>query len=225
MSELVGDWGEGEVWRINSGSFPSNSYICLNRETDEALLVDGGLDPAAIDAVVNDLGVIPSLVCCTHGHFDHAGSAEYFQSKYGSPVFMHKDDMKTYKMSNFLLMAFGFVDRIKFASVTPVCDNAVITNNSFNVKFILTPGHTPGSCIISIGNALFTGDTIYAHGIGLSNLPGENTKLLKKSILSIWHTLSEEKWIFPGHGKPIKADKLKQENFKLLQFLGFKLEE
>jgi hydroxyacylglutathione hydrolase len=220
MAELVGDWGGGEIWRITSGSFPSNSYICLNRAAGGALLIDGGLDPEAIDAVVNELDVIPSLVCCTHGHFDHAGSAEYFQSKYGSSVFMHKADVKTYKMSNFLLMAFGFSERIKFASITQASDEERIYMGGFEITFIPTPGHTPGSCFLSIGNALFTGDTLYAQGVGLSDLPGEKPELLKKSILSIWDTLTSNRWIFPGHGKAIKGDRLKRENTDLLRFLG-----
>ncbi|MBU3616735.1 MBL fold metallo-hydrolase [Polynucleobacter sp. JS-Polo-80-F4] len=220
MAELVGDWGGGEVWRITSGSFPSNSYICLNREAGGALLVDGGLDPIAIDAVIKELGVIPSLVCCTHGHFDHAGSAEYFQIKYGASVFMHKADVKTYKMSNFLLMAFGFSERIKFASITQTSDEERICIGGFDVTFIPTPGHTPGSCLLSLGNALFTGDTLYAQGVGLSDLPGEKPELLKKSILSVWDALTSNLWIFPGHGKAIEGDRLKRENADLLRFLG-----
>lgn len=220
MAELVGDWGGGEIWCITSGSFPSNSYICLNRATSGALLVDGGLDPVAIDAVINELGVIPSLVCCTHGHFDHAGSAEYFQSKYGVSVFMHKADLKTYKMSNFLLMAFGFDERIKFAAISPVGDEELISRGGFDVTFTSTPGHTPGSCFVSIGNAFFTGDTLYANGVGLSDLPGEKPEILKKSILSIWGALTSNRWIFPGHGKAIEGDRLRRENIDLLGFLG-----
>jgi glyoxylase-like metal-dependent hydrolase (beta-lactamase superfamily II) len=67
---------------------------------------------------------------------------------------------------------------------------------------------------------LFTGDTLYAQGVGLSDLPGEKPELLKKSILSIWGTLTSNRWIFPGHGKAIEGDRLKRENADLLRFLG-----
>jgi glyoxylase-like metal-dependent hydrolase (beta-lactamase superfamily II) len=65
------------------------------------ILIDGGLDPAAIDAVVQELALTPAAVFCTHGHFDHAGSAAHFQKVYGCPVYLHGADRKLLKASNF----------------------------------------------------------------------------------------------------------------------------
>ena len=52
------------------------------------------------------------------------------------------------------------------------------------------PGHTPGSCLIALGSALFTGDTIYTRGVGLSHLPGEQPETLRQSILAAWPLLT-----------------------------------
>jgi glyoxylase-like metal-dependent hydrolase (beta-lactamase superfamily II) len=72
-------------------------------------------------------------------------------------------------------MAFKLASRIE----QPTEITAVVSGQSVDVAghaltFHGAPGHTPGSCIIEFGSALFTGDTIYARGVGLSHLPGES---------------------------------------------------
>ena len=53
-------------------------------------------------------------------------------------------------------------------------DNLNFKLKDLNIEYVFVPGHTPGSCLVKIGNVIFTGDTLYKSGIGLSHLPGEN---------------------------------------------------
>src|SRR5438552_9097969 len=109
--------GEG-IWRVTGETFPSNTYVCFLGP--ECFLVDPGLDADPIDEVLRAHGISPGFVFCTHGHFDHAGSAAFFQKKYDARVFMHVDDIKTLKASNFLLMAFRIPCRIELPEVEKV---------------------------------------------------------------------------------------------------------
>jgi glyoxylase-like metal-dependent hydrolase (beta-lactamase superfamily II) len=90
------------------------------------------------------------------------------------------------------------------------------------LTFIHVPGHTPGSCIIDLGDIWFTGDTIYSRGIGLSSIPGSSTEDLRKSINAVWDELDTSRVIYPGHGEHSKGSIICKENHSLLNFLDKK---
>lgn len=218
--EHVGDWGSGGIWRVTSGEFPSNAYICAIGN-DKCVLIDGGLDPHSIDSIIQHLSLTLVAVLCTHGHFDHAGSAAHFQKKYGCAVYLHTADHKLLKAANFLLMAFNLTSRIEQPTeITAVTGGQIIDVFGNKFKFNSAPGHTPGSCVIELGNALFTGDTIYTKGVGLSQLPGEDAELLRQSILSLTHLLTSDRMIYPGHGACGTASEVRSNNHSLLEFIG-----
>ena len=220
MPSLVGHWGGGGVWCVTSGEFPSNAYICGTGD-NQAILIDGGLDPKLLEEAVQHLGLVPSAVFCTHGHFDHAGSAAYFQKKYGCPIYLHGSDHKVLKSSNFLLMAFKMASRVEQPSnITPVIGGQRIDVAGQPLIFHGAPGHTPGSCVIELGSALFTGDTIYSKGVGLSNMPGEEPETLKRSILALWPMLTSDRTVYPGHGSHASGYEVRTHNILLLTFLG-----
>jgi len=222
MFELVGNWGDGDIYKVTSGAFPSNSYICSLNNNYDSVLIDGGLDPKYIESCFEMLNLKPSAVLCTHGHFDHIGSANYFQNKFNLPIYLNPKDKKTVEQSNFLLLALKFNIQISLDFKTTWV-NELSNIHMFDtlIEFIEFPGHTPGSSIIKIGNALFTGDSVYANGIGLSGLPGENKKLLKNNILKYWDLLltNSKFTIYPGHGNHIECSHLALRNKALISFL------
>jgi hydroxyacylglutathione hydrolase len=212
---------EGPVWRVTNGAFPSNCYVVGTGVAGECFLVDPGLDPALVDQALDELGLVPQAVVCTHGHFDHAGGASHFQKKHGCRVYLHDADMKTLRSSNFLLMAFKIPARVELPKVVGVSASGFTVDiGRRHVRFLPTPGHTPGSCIVQCGNVLFTGDTLYSRGIGLSQLPGEDPELLRRSILGLWDALPGAAMVHPGHGESASLHWIKQNNHALLAFLG-----
>ena len=220
MASVVGNWGSGAVWCITNGEFSSNTYFCETNVPGGGILIDAGLDGAAIDEQMSAHGLRPHQVFCTHGHFDHIGSASYFQKKYGCQVFLHKGDARIMKSGNFLLMVLKIEQKIDLPEVTFVDDQFTLDINGNALKYRATPGHTPGSCVIEFGDALFTGDTLYSRGVGLSNLPGEDAVLLKQSIRGLWQYLTSAITIYPGHGNAADGETVRNQNIALQQFLS-----
>ena len=221
MAVEVGDWGSGAVWRTTAGEFSSNTYF-FNAEgtSGGAVIVDPGLDGLAIEADILSCGLKPTKIFCTHGHFDHTGSAAYFQRKYGTPVHIHLRDKKALASSNFLLMLLKIPRKVESPVVTWVVVGFAHELGAYELRYLSAPGHTPGSCVIEFGDAWFTGDTIYARGVGLSDMPGENTEMLKASILSLWDRLALVKLVCPGHGEAAIGNDIRIGNTSLLSFLG-----
>lgn len=197
----------------------ANSYICATGEGDDCFLVDPGSDAVRIEQVLVRERLTPRHIFLTHGHFDHSGSASHFQQMYGINVRMHAADLKILKASNFLTMAFKIPFKMQIPSVD-ACDALRLTIGGRMLRFVPTPGHTPGSCVIQWGDVVFTGDTLYSDGIGLSRLPGEDAVQLRASLHGLWETMLPESTVYPGHGRPALFSHIREHNVALLAFLG-----
>jgi glyoxylase-like metal-dependent hydrolase (beta-lactamase superfamily II) len=105
-------------------------------------------------------------VVCTHGHPDHAGSAQAF-ADLGIDVWIHPDDAVNLDV--------GFADVIRhpsrgrvFAAMTPPLDrfkplqDGLVLPALGGLEVVHTPGHTPGSvCLFAPRpGLLFVGDTL-----------------------------------------------------------------
>jgi len=211
---------EERVWRVTAGAFPSNCYVVAIGGTHRCAIVDPGLDGPSIERALDALRLEPAAVLCTHGHFDHAGSAARFQREHGCAVYLHADDVKTLRASNFLLMAFKIDARIEVPEVTPIDARGLFVDVAGQTfTFHPTPGHTPGSCVVHTGDSLFTGDTLYARGVGLSKLPGERPAELRRSIESLWDRFAPLTKVHPGHGESATLGWIREHNSALRQFL------
>lgn len=208
------------LWQVASGVFTSNCYISGQAGSKGCVLIDPGLDPASIDAQLTLLGKMPEAVLCTHGHFDHVGGASYFQQKYQVPVYLPAADVKTMQSSNFLMMAVKIAMRIELPDVTQMPTNgSTVEVGGTSYTYQPLPGHTPGSCLVRVGQHTFSGDSLYARGVGLSHLPGENKVLLRAGIRALWDTLPADMLVCPGHGPVARFGDICRENLALLEFL------
>jgi glyoxylase-like metal-dependent hydrolase (beta-lactamase superfamily II) len=211
---------DSALWQVAAGVFTSNCYISSQNDNDRCVLIDPGLDPAGIDAQVMLLGKTPEAVLCTHGHFDHVGGAAYFQQKYKVPVYLPSGDVKTMQSSNFLLMAVKIAMRIELPDVTQLpTEGASVAVGGSTYVYQPLPGHTPGSCLVRAGQHVFSGDSLYARGVGLSHLPGENRELLRTGIRLLWDSLPADVLVCPGHGAVARFGDICSGNQALLEFL------
>ena len=97
---------------VNQG-FPSNTYLLASGAPGRCVVIDPGLDSASLNRALNNVSWVPEAVLCTHGHFDHVGGAAELQTQHQVPVYLCAADVKTAKMSNFMMAAFKIEKRIE----------------------------------------------------------------------------------------------------------------
>ena len=74
-----------------------------------------------------------------------------------------------------------------------------------------TPGHTPGSVCLIIGDSIFSGDTLFAGSCGRTDLPGGDWATILQSLQGL-KELPLDYRIFPGHGESTTLDSERKYN-------------
>ena len=185
----------------------TNCYLCMNTETDEGFLVDPGDDELKISANVSHIEMKPVAILLTHGHFDHIGAVEKLKKRYDIPVYASEveDRLLLDNRANLSSM---------FGEPTMICadkflrDGENVNIAGFDIKFILTPGHTPGSGCYYIAdeNVLFSGDTLFHASRGRTDFPGGSEAAIINSIKEKLLKLPGNTDVYPGHMDTTKID-------------------
>lgn len=185
-----------KIKKMVLGQFFVNCYIVTCEKTGKCAIIDPGADSEKIKEEIEKEKLVPEIIINTHGHFDHIAENE----KFNLPVYIHRDDEEFLKNPEKNLSAFFSSPYICGSKTITVKEGDIIKIGDVSLQVIHTPGHTPGSiCLIAEGIS-FTGDTLFAGGIGRTDFPGGNEEKLINSINKKLFTLPEKTIIYPGHG-------------------------
>jgi hydroxyacylglutathione hydrolase len=184
------------IHRLEVGPMGANCYIIAGQITKNAILIDPGGEPGRIKGVLKKNGLCVKFIINTHGHGDHILGNGYFDV----PIYVHRleKDFLTDPDKNLSGM-FGFF--FKAPKATKLLeDGEKILMDNLELEVLHTPGHTPGGISIKLDGVVFTGDTLFAGGIGRTDLPSGDEELLFKSIREKLFTLDDNIIVYPGHG-------------------------
>jgi len=68
------------------------------------------------------------------------------------------------------------------------------------LEVLQTPGHSPGGVSLWLGDAVFTGDALFAGSIGRSDFRNADGRALLDGIRSRLLTLPDHVTVYGGHG-------------------------
>lgn len=196
------------------GVFAENCYFYIDEITKSGFIIDPGAQAGVIYDIVKRNGWTIEKILLTHGHFDHMGAAELLREKLVAPIYIYPSDAR-YLTDTYLNLSENSGERIIVPHYEELYDGEIIrlkANSEFCLKVIHTPGHTPGSVTYysEREHAAFVGDTLYEHGVGLTNFPGGNEAEIERSIVTKIFSLPDDTVLLSGHSSPITVGEEKR---------------
>ena len=205
---------------LNIETFPvgllqCNCSIVSCPETGEAIIIDPGGDAPTILNKVREHKLKVRYLLHTHAHFDHVGATAELKAELGAEILLHPGDDYLYQNVPMQGKLFG----MQLQDTTPIDrafeDEMELPFGSSSSLVLHTPGHTPGSVCFHIAGAeshLFSGDTIFRHSVGRTDLWGGSHSELIQSIRKRLLVLDDSTTIYPGHGPASTIWEEKREN-------------
>lgn len=175
-------------------------YIASCEQTGEAVIIDPGGDEKDILAYCSQEKLKIKYIINTHGHPDHVCGNKPLKDATGAEIVMHSADAEFFGEQR----VEQFFSQLGLEPSPPadlrVNDGDEIRFGRETLTVIHTPGHTPGGmCLYSEPN-LFSGDTLFAGGVGRTDFPGGSTRELLDSIKTRLLNLPPDTIVWPGHG-------------------------
>lgn len=179
-----------KIHTLPLGSYQTNCYIIHDSASKTCCVIDPGYTPNVVLDKVDALGLEVEAILLTHGHFDHVGGVKEIAAETGCKVYLHAADLSMPPMmtSGPLYYTHTYTEgtRLHLAGL--------------DISVLHTPGHTPGSVCLLTGNALFSGDTLFAGSCGRTDLPGGDWATIMHSLKRL-AAIEANLQVHPGHGE------------------------
>lgn len=199
-----------QIVRLVVGQMQENCYLVIYENSKEALIVDPGDDAEYIIEHIEKLGVTPTKIIATHGHFDHIMAAYALQLAYKIPFFINDRDI--FLVKNMADSAKYFLG-LKYVDPAPKITGQLDANETIDIgktklQIIETPGHTPGSVSFYIreSHTVIVGDVLFEGGqVGRTDFSYSNQSDLNSSIKKVL-SLPGDTIIYSGHGRQTSVE-------------------
>ncbi len=195
-----------QIKQYSLGALDTNCYIVWCEETLECVVIDPADAGDFISEEILQLGLKPSSIIFTHGHFDHVLGSLEVRLNFDLPVFMHPAD--TDLLKNAQKSAEYWLKRQVDPPVQktkPISEGTTLQVGNSTLEIYESPGHTPGSIVLFANEPqpiLFTGDTLFKNGVGRTDFKYSSPRGLYKSLEKLFTTFPGNTVCYPGHGEP-----------------------
>ena len=171
------------------GMIQTNCFIVGDTQTEEAVVIDPGFDSASeAKSILKEIErnrFRVKFIINTHGHPDHTSGNKTMKEATGASILIHEYDAP--------LLRNPSADKT-------IREGDLVELGEVKLRVLHTPGHSKGSIALLGADAVFSGDTLFAGGIGRYDLPGGSLEEIMNSIRNKLLILPDHLKVYPGHG-------------------------
>ena len=173
---------------LGAASFYTNSFVLIT-DAGHAVVIDPAAEVQEYDKIFKDNNAKLTHIFCTHGHYDHVGSAGVLSREWGAKVWCEPADCMGVQLFPLKSADSGYEEG----------EPIQVDELTFTVWH--TPGHTEGSVVLLCGGYLFVGDTVFQGSIGRTDLDGGSSRKMDESLRKFAALpIPKETQLLPGHG-------------------------
>jgi hydroxyacylglutathione hydrolase len=191
------------------GPYASNCYVVRSeRGAAEAAVVDPGDDPTPLRLELAGMGAKVGGILVTHTDLDHIGGVAALADGTGAEVWAPVGEVDA--LRDGVTRGGHRVTPHDPAHTVSGADEISVAGIAFEVVDI--PGHSAGHVAFHHDGELFSGDLLFAGGIGRFDLTGGNWDELLASTRMLMERFPAETIVYPGHGEPTTLGRELQSN-------------
>ena len=177
------------------GPIGTNCYILEDETTNKAAVIDPGDEADKIAQVLQKDGAEVEYILLTHGHYDHTTGVPDLKKRFPDARCISTRPTPTGPGP----------PCTRWPGRWPVLkhykEGDTLTLGSLTIQVMETPGHSPGSVTLRVGDVLFTGDTLFCGSCGRTDLRGAAMSR-SWSPSSGWGSWRETSMCVPGTTGP-----------------------
>jgi hydroxyacylglutathione hydrolase len=204
------------VDRYELGPIGTNCYVVrADRGAEECVIVDPGADAATLRLELAGMSTRCAAILVTHTHWDHIGAMADLAEGTGAPVHVSATEAPVLERPDDFYAAAGIHIRSHIPEIRLEGDETLeLAGISFET--VPVPGHSPGHLAFHADGSLFSGDVLFAGGVGRVDLPGGDWETLLGSIRRLADRFPGDTVVYSGHGPPTTlGDELARNPFLL----------
>ena len=172
------------------GIYFVNCYLIREEQSKTCVVVDPGGHPNKVLKYLEDKGLTLEAILLTHGHFDHVGAVKELAETTGCKVYLHAADLTL--PENYTAGPLYYTHNYDEGDVLELA--------GLTIRVMHTPGHTEGSVCLVVDDVIFSGDTLFCHSCGRTDLPGGDPDAIMTSLARL-KAMEGDYRVLPGHNR------------------------
>jgi len=174
------------IKQVEVGGMLNFAYIIGDQETGEGMVIDPSWEPERLYDMAGEEGITIKYIVNTHCHEDHVNGDRTMKELSGALIAIHEAETK------YLRHFFPPGADMKLN------DGDILNLGKVSAVVMHTPGHSPGSICLMVGDNLFTGDTLFVGSCGRTDLQGGDDSEFRKTMNRL-KNLNDSITVHPGH--------------------------
>ena len=201
-----------KITQMPVGALGTNCYLLVDEGSGRAAVIDPGDNAPYILSAIQKSGTQVDYILITHGHYDHTGAVPELKAALpDARIYIHQADANGAGSTLFPLA--GEVEDLLLYD-----EGDQLPLGDLTIEVLHTPGHSPGSVTLKVGDVLFTGDTLFCGSCGRTDLRGGSYEQIMESLKRLAQ-LPGNYQVCPGHDITSTMDRERAANPFLLEAL------